>query len=239
MSKTKNKEKAKSISEAKKSNIDDLIKCISKEPNLISFVGSSRSGKSYMMTYMINELLSKYKFDGCIVFVANIKNYDYYSNFIPKKYVLFWSMLTLCKLLDKIDTLKVKPKLLIVLDDVASQIKWTIPQMKQIIMTYRHYNVTMMFAIQYSYLLPPLVRENSSITLCWKQKAKRSIQSLYDSFGAMFDNIKVFTKFLNENTKEKYQAIAYLSEQTDGFEISDFYRTYIAPAKYKHHIFKF
>lgn len=209
------------------------------KPNsLILFAASSRSGKSHLIKHLLMDMLASKQVKFGLVFCATKFNGSY--DFIDSKYVIGgYDEETLKRYIDKLKEFHAKngyfPNNFIVFDDLIGLIKNT-RYLDNILSTYRHYNITLFVSTQYVNKLSPLFREQATYCFIFKQHTKRSIEALFDSYGAqLFDKYVDWKKYLDAYTP-KHHALMYDSTQ-DAME--DRFLVYKAPAKFRDLHFEF
>ena len=115
-------------------------------------------------------------------------------------------------------------RMLLILDDCIGSLNFNHAEVSQLFTTYRHLKCTIMLSSQYIYKVPPLIRECAKYAFLFAQRTMRSMEALFDSYGASkFSKKNEFIKFLRKNT-ENYNTLLYIPPE-------DKYIQYKAPAK--------
>jgi hypothetical protein len=68
------------------------------------------------------------------------------------------------------------------------------------LLVFRHYNITLFISTQYITQVAPLVRQQTNYAFIYHHDQKKSIEVLYENFGAGFETLKEFQDFLNNVT---------------------------------------
>ncbi len=214
-------------------------------PSCMIFAGSSKSGKSYLVRSILNNIFLRKKdgFKFGLVFTGTRFNSDY-TAFLPEKFVIeqysqepLENFLNLLKqeyspILEQNEEKGKKkntgiPHSFIVFDDIVSQINQRAPFFQNFISTYRHFNITLFFTTQYIYQVLPLIRQQADYAFIFGHDAKRSLDALYESFGGSFETSKDFKLFLQQHTSQRYHCLVY---SKDEHERTKKYQEYVAPA---------
>lgn len=206
-------------------------------PSLILCIGSSKSGKSHLIKNLIydNTIDKEDGFKFGLVFTKTKFTGSY--NFLPDDYVIEnFDIKILNHYLDLIVESYQKrknkkhgiPHSFIIFDDICSLLPQKDKEFQNILSTSRHYNVTLIFSVQYIHQASTLVREQSDYMYVFHQEKKKSIDALYEIIGSSFRTVKEFEEFLVNSTKERYYCLLYDKNELD-FEKK--YSRYRAPEK--------
>jgi len=125
------------------------------------FIGRRNSGKSHLMRYVIRK--RRKDIDMLVVFCPSEGANGFFTKMMaPKKFV--HSVYTIEKLVGIVEAMKQDNSLrkVLVFDDMGYLGKgfWNSPTMKELMFTSRHYNIGLMFAVQYVMHIPIDARFN-------------------------------------------------------------------------------
>jgi len=197
-----------------------IMNTIAKQfPGLVLFIGRSKSGKSYLLKYMLQYYcLLKPIFKFGLVLTGSMYNHEY--DFLPSNAVHEYSEEILN---GYINTLKKKkneanggklPASFLVLDDclglVTQSSAW-----RNLISTYRHLNITIFLSVQYlrTDASSTLVREQASVVCAFKSTNINTIKTLYDYFGSdIYDKLADFRERYSSATNERYACLLYIAD---------------------------
>lgn len=229
---------------------DYFINHVIKTPCMIVIAGKSKRGKSYLIKYIITMLGIQKKFKFGLVFVKTKFNggYDYFdSNKVIEGYNerLLRNYLNTLKEYGEKNPVTPEQKLrgvrtnippsLIVFDDIIGNVDLNSGIMSQFLTTYRHYNITVICAVQYIFKIPPVFREQVDIAVMFEQSTEKSIKALYESYGQHFETFKKWKDFLMEYTNKPFHCLIFNEDGDD----NDRYFRYKAPSAYPDVTFKF
>ena len=204
-------------------------------PSVLLFCGKPNKGKSVAIKFTILKHTLD-KFQGCakfqfgIVFTRTSYNSDY--DFIPSDYVYDgYDEDILRQYLDglksEIENGKSVPPNFVVFDDLIGLLSKNDPFLTNFLGTHRHTNTYIFLATQHLKTgASTTLREVCSHAIIFNSKQTNTIQSLYENFGQMFDNIGDFKDNFWDITKTPYTAMLYLQD-TDNIEEN--YLAYKAP----------
>lgn len=211
-------------------------------PSLIILAGSSRSGKTYTTKSLIlDHVKGKDHLNFGLVFTTTKFRCDY--TLIPDRYVLEGFDINI---IDKyLNTVKEHygsvieknqkkgreahigvPASFIVFDDIIPLINQQDKKWKNFISTFRHYNISLFFSVQYIHMVSPLVRQQADYAFIFFHEQDKSIQALFETFGGLFEKKKHFKNFLHENTTERYACLVFIK---DAYYLEEKYKKYKAP----------
>ncbi len=215
-------------------------------PSINLLAGSPGQGKTYLTRYLTSEGLKK-KFthrDGGKagpfnhVYVFCKTKYDREYNFLPDKYIFSsYNPERLKAIIDTQEELVEEmgkdkaPHCLVILDDIIGMVNFASKLWQQIFSNYRHANMSFILSTQYLLALKsPVLYNNTSYVILFKQTLKKSIKALYESFSSSdFENEKEFGKFLTEQCVDKAVVICDVLKP----EKEKKYHKFKAPANYK------
>ena len=188
-------------------------------PGLVLLVGSSKSGKSYLLKYLLQYYsIDKPIFNFGLVLTGSYYNYEYEQ--LPDNAVHEYNEDLLNDYINQLKARKAKsrggklPASFLVLDDclglVVQSKAW-----RSLISTYRHLNITLFISVQYlkNEASSTLVREQTSVLFAFKSTNVNTIKTLYEYYGgSIFDNIEAFKSRFNESTNTKYACMVYIAD---------------------------
>lgn len=183
-----------------------LMSSIIPTPSLVLIAAAPRSGKSYLIRYMISSLCEGGKFEYGAVFSTTGKfNGDY--DYIPPQYV--HSEYTDEKLDRIMEMQRRQPKesrkpMFIVFDDMTNQVKMDSRVFCKLIQAYRHYNCTVIFATHLIPKVSTLFRECCTIAIIFRMRTKRSYDALHENFFGDIDRNEI-EEFIKNYTSQPYQ----------------------------------
>lgn len=188
-------------------------------PGLFLFLGKSKSGKSYLLKYLLQYFcLMKRVFKFGLILTGSAYNHEY--DFLPSKAVHEYKENILMKYVDQLkdrknkDTGKELPPSFIVLDDCLGLVQKS-KAWQNLVSTYRHLNITLFISVQYlkaSEVSGTLIREQTSVLFAFSSTNMSVIKCLYDYFGAdVFDKIEDFKARYQLVTKEPHAAMLYIA----------------------------
>lgn len=178
-----------------------------KEACFMIFCGRPRSGKSYAIRSIIQQIQqSDNPFHFGVVFTTTKFNTDY--DFLDQKYVR--DKFELSHLQDYIKGMedwreknngKLNSLNFVILDDLQGARDPNHPDMKAIVATYRHTNTTFIITAQYLNTGTSTGEREASVhTFLFNTGSKRSMTNWYSYFGQLCDNEEEFIKKLKEVT---------------------------------------
>ena len=198
------------------------------------FVGSSESGKSFLLRSFLTSLLLARKVKFGIVFTTTKFNSGY--DWLPDRFVYTeFSQEVLHEYLRILVAIKQQhgqlPPSFIVLDDIINSINQSAKWWNEFLATYRHYNITLFVTTQHVNRAMPLLREQASYAYIFRLHTIKAIQATYDSYGQLFPRMKEWQAFLSKHTAKDYTCVVVKKEAPPN--ITKKYSTYRAPAKRK------
>lgn len=138
---------------------------------------SCNSGKTYLIKYLTYELLKQNYFDIVSVICPTTDDYDW----IESRYLFpFFTEELLSEIMKR--QMKNRKRLLLIFDDCIGSVNWNSRIMQEFITRYRHYNISVFIATQYTNKIPPFVREIANNVFIFNQTTKRAIEAVHDSY---------------------------------------------------------
>jgi ABC-type dipeptide/oligopeptide/nickel transport system ATPase component len=175
-------------------------------PFCSSIAGSCGSGKSYLIKY-ICESFSNF-FNGFIVFSNTASFNDDYKFLEAYKHKIYGTLdfdnelKKIMKIQQKNRSAGRKRHFLIIFDDVYGSIKDS-KQFKEFISTYRHFNLSIIFAAQYITGISTYLREISAYIILFHQNTHLSLKAAYENYFC--DLYPSFEEFKKKFKLGKYQ----------------------------------
>jgi hypothetical protein len=146
-------------------------------------VGTSKSGKSYLLRYMLRSMLSARLFKFGLVFTATKFNGGY--DWLPDKYVYVdFDMDVLLAYMNFLVRIKIPPSF-IVFDDIISSLPLGTRLWSQFMATFRHYNITLFISTQYVNMADALMRSQTDYAYLFQMHSDAQFKSTYATFGTM------------------------------------------------------
>ena len=203
------------------------------------FIGSSSSGKSYLLKSIVSDHLSAKRLKFGIVFTATKHNCGY--DWLPDQYVFSnYDQEILNRYIAFLVKMKKKgtiPNSFVILDDIVMSINQHSKAFAEFLSTYRHYNITLYVTTQSINKCVPLFREQADYAYIFQLHTVAAIKAAYESYGQLFLTIKKWQEFLKEGTCIDYQCIVWSKETKPVIELK--YKRFKAPAATKLRTFKF
>ncbi len=197
-------------------------------PSLIVIAGKPKSGKSHLIKYFIHT--NRHKFAYGIVMNKTSFNdgYDYIPNgFVHSKYDET-KLKNLMKLQSGLIEKGIINECFLILDDCLTS-DYNKELFTDLTTQYRHYHITVIISTQYIYKINPTIRECANYAMIFRQSTKRSIEALYESFGAHFDNFDQFKQYITNSTDDHKFIFVDINSSED--DIEDIYKVMKAPQK--------
>jgi len=187
----------------------------SMSPSIILISAGPGSGKTNLIKYILCDLFSKKKLFYGIVFCPTSFN-DSYS-FLPSKYIYSQYdedvVINLINLqIKQIKSNNQAKPCFIVFDDMIGSINFNSHLFSKLVSTFRHYNVTLIFSVQYLYKVSPVLRECVSLFITFYQPTKRSIEAIYDTYMNEFESYNECKEFIQNQTKD-YKFIMVITNE--------------------------
>ena len=167
-------------------------------------VGSGGSGKTHLIKYIMCQEWASKAFDYLVVFTMNSDDYGYLDpDYIHTDFTNI--------VRDVVAILKFQRDLIrngvtkrIVFDDVIGAINFNDPFWTMLNSQFRHFNLIIVYSVQYINKIPPVFRENAFRAIIFKQNSVRSVNACYESFGQRFFNKLVdFKAYLERSTNNR------------------------------------
>lgn len=199
-------------------------------PFSMLIIGSTGSGKSYFLKYLILDLVKKKEINYIVVFTSTKhQGFEYIpSSFIHANY----SDRKLRKILkqQKTEIEKGKQmKCLLVFDDILGSVNFNSKLFQKFITQFRHYNCSVAISTQYIAKIPTIVRENANYSVIFQQHIDRSFKAIYESYFMRLGlEYPKFKKWLNERT-ENYSFV-FVDNKEKSKDISKIYKVLRAPS---------
>lgn len=205
-------------------------------PSLIICAGKPKSGKSHLIKYIIYKYRHKFQYGIVMCKTSFNDGYDYIpEDFVHSKYDEN-KIKNLMKLQSKLIENGIINDCFLILDDCLT-CDYNKELFTDLITQYRHYHITVIISTQYIYKVNPTIRECANYAMLFRQSTKRSIEAVYESFGAHFDNYESFKQYITNNTDDhKFIFVDINSDQDD---IDNIYQVMKAPKKIPKFLLKF
>ena len=173
-------------------------------PAIYLLASPPKSGKSVLIKHIISSLFKKNKLSYGIVFSGSLFNRDY--AFLPSKYQYSNYSESAIKSLLRLQIEQIKndgeaKPAFIIFDDMTASVNFNSKIMQALITRYRHFNILLIFAIQYIYKAPPILRECSTFFITFYQSTKISIKAIYECYMQDLENYKKCKEFIQSNCK--------------------------------------
>ena len=184
-------------------------------PSLFLFVGKSKSGKSYLLKYLISYYcLTEKHFNFGLVLTGSDYNHEY--KFLPSHAVHKYEEEVLNQYIDSLKEKKNNgeelPPSFLVLDDILGLISRS-KAWQNLISTYRHLNITLFISVQYlrTEASSTLIREQTGALFAFKTTNINTMKCFFDYFGSnIFENLEGFKERFQKCTTEKHSCCLYL-----------------------------
>lgn len=206
------------------------------------FIGQSKSGKTYLLRYIMNYLcISKKMFQAGICFFGSASmssDYDY----LPKYAVMNgFDEDKLKQWLRKLEAIKLKtgkfPATFIILDDIVGMIKKS-DFLDAFMSKFRHWNITIFIAVQYlkTSASGTLVRAQVNQLFAFRCESRPTIQMIHEYWGQAIGNEKDFRKKFMEQTKDDHSCMLWIEGEKN---VNKNFLSVTAPPNFKSHNIKF
>ena len=172
-----------------------------KLPFIVNIAGHCGSGKSYFIKYLIQSLRGEFN---CIAVFSNTaaftEDYDFLKELDgPDLKTLIMSSLVADDVIKKIMAIQKrnrqankKRNVLVIFDDIFSSIKDS-KIFKDLVSTFRHYNISIIFSAQYITASASYLREISNYIVIFHQRTMASLKICYENyFIADYENFGAF-----------------------------------------------
>jgi hypothetical protein len=176
-------------------------------PSLFLLLGTSHSGKSHMLKYLIQEMAKRFNYG--FVFSGTIHNGQY--NFIPKDCQFSNSISK--EWLDKLLTHQKKQmangtpaQCFLIIDDLIGRQDFYDEVFQILSTTGRHYNITTFILAQGVKCLSPIIRNNAHYVFIFKMSNVNSINQLFQEYSVGYSRPREFISFIEAST-QNYQCV--------------------------------
>ena len=178
-------------------------------PFTLNIAGFCGSGKSHCIQYLIKSIKSQLD---CIIVISNTANFnddykflDEYTN-IKTKIINSLNAEQAIKLIMKIQKRNReqdnKKNVLLIFDDVFGSIKDS-KYFKDLVSTYRHYNISIVFSAQYISGAQTYLREISAYVIVFNQRTQSALKLAYEAyFAADFESFGDFKTHFKNSLKQ-------------------------------------
>jgi hypothetical protein len=169
-----------------------------KTPFILNVNGFCGSGKSYFIQYLIKSMSDEFD---CILVFSNTANFSNDYKFLEdmdKKYFIFTSLDIETKV-RQIMAIQKKNRLtdtvrnvLLIFDDVLSALTNS-KVFKDLITTFRHYRINIIFSLQYINASQTYLREISNYIIIFNQRTQNALRLAYENYFS--DSYETFGQF--------------------------------------------
>jgi hypothetical protein len=206
---------------------------------LYLLIGSSCSGKTYLLRHILSAFLESKRLKFGLVFTRSVEQY---TTWLPQHAVIpSYDDNVLTQYLEALKKFKKKtgeyPPNFVIFDDIMASINQQARGFKSFMCDYRHFNTTVFVLCHHGNQIIPTIKSQTSYAIIFKQHMKKSIEVLYESFGQLYETTKDFTKDLNKYTAEEYQVMIWIASGKNTRATK--YAHYKAPADRKQLTFTF
>ena len=214
------------------------------EPNLIFICGKPKSGKSYLIKYLIQSALKNKKIGikfGICFCLSKFDRFDKSNySYLPEQYVYpGYSDAILKGYLNKLEKYANKtkepiPNNLRIFDNIIGSLKNS-DMLKQFVSMYRKYNTWVFIATQYAPAISTIARETISFAFIFKQRSANALEAVYDAIGLSMKK-QDFMNLLFDVTKEKHSCLMYVADAENDDEE---FMSYKAPPNVTNYKFEY
>lgn len=200
------------------------------DDSVVVMIGKRRTGKS---TAIADIMYHKRYFGIGQIVSGSEKCNPFFSNFFPKAFIdSECKMKMLDQILSRQAKVKAKmrdhvgnnlcSKFMLVFDDCLHDAKkWaSTPQIRQIFMNGRHYDIFFILAMQYIIGIGPSLRSNIDYVFIFRDASIKNRKKLWENYGAMIPKFDIFCYLMN--ALEPHEALV-LDLNGTTFENSVFY----------------
>ena len=92
---------------------------------------------------------------------------------------------------------------MLIIDDCSGDIKQS-KKMINLLSTFRHYNISIIFVAQYAADLPPRIRELCFYTILFNQNTERSLRAVHQSYFQHVGNFNQFLQYFNNKLSQEH-----------------------------------
>ena len=194
---------------------------------LCFILGSKGAGKTNTIKYIITKNMDKFNF-GAIFTGTKFDRNDY--SYIPEEYIIQgYEENVLQNYLEGISKYIEKygsaPLSFLVFDDLLYLISSMDKYFMNFLGNMRHYNIVVLFAVQFLRTGIPVLRELTDYALIFKSNRHDTLKAIYNEFGTLFETFKEFKEHFFEITREPFTAMLY----DRNLELEDNYLKFTAP----------
>ena len=199
----------------------------------ITLIAKRKSGKSYLLRWLVKQHQTFYDKIFCICPTEKINKFYQNDNFIdPKCIYESYDESFVKQLIDKM-TKSVekgeKRKILLILDDCVADTRFhDSPTLKQLFVRGRHLNISVIITSQYMKSIPPIARSNSDFILLG-QLNQQGLEICSDEFTSAGLTKKEFAKLYRESTMD-FNFLIINNDSTKYGTINETYGTLKTPA---------
>ena len=180
-------------------------------------IAARRSGKTYMLNYLIRTTFKK-RYDAIYIFTTPINIMDYMIlGGIPKKNIYTNNSTKKIEQIMKHNAGKKNPlNILVIFDDTISRKQKYDEHLLNLYVKGRHYNVSVIYATQSATLVDNMWKENSDLIFIWRPRIFKYKKYIVDNIllGSLdidFDTESAerrhYKRILQKVTKEKHRAL--------------------------------
>lgn len=172
-------------------------------------IGRRRSGKSFWMRYALYHLRHRFP---CGVVITGTALNNFWGAMVPKNFIHHVSKINEVienvfkrqEFFLKYADLGLDPRFFLILDDVLQDvylIRYS-QALSRIFTDGRHYKLFIMVATQDPRGLPPMLRENTDLCVCFRQFQKGRLEAIRHDFLDFIDDQHVQVKFHRKHTSK-------------------------------------
>jgi len=190
------------------------------KPSVILCIGRPRKGKSNMMKYLLLDGAVRQKqLQFGLIFCGTKYSGDY--DFIPQEYVIEgYDENIFRKYVAKLRDMKKEgieiPPNFVVFDDLLGILSNDNGFLLNFIIQHRHFSCNIILNAQYiNKGASTTLRECTTHAFMFNSKTKRTIESLYECFGQLFENIKEFKYNFLDITNMPYTCCMFEQDEDD------------------------
>lgn len=198
-----------------------------------TLVGTSKTGKSYLLKHILSNMLERKEFKFGLVFTATKFTDSYswlpdervYANFDMDAFQLWLRFLVKIK--------KARgdiPPSFLVFDDIISQLPLGSKEWAQFIATFRHFNITIFITTQFPNMIDPLLRSQTEYAYLFTMTNDPQFRSSYLAFGGLLPNLRAWREYVNKHTGD-YKCIIFHRDAPP--TLAERYKQYKAPPEGK------
>ena len=206
--------------------IDIINKCT-------SLVAKRNSGKSVLLKHLVNSQKDAFRKIFVICPTESINNF--YKEIVPTSCIFdewkeAWteSLITKMSQINAGKAMKDRDQILLILDDVMSDMNTHSPALKKIFTRGRHCGIAIISTCQYLYQLPPICRNNADYCIVG-QMNRMSIQLLADEYLSGDLERKEFINLFNRSTRDYHFLVINCNSIKDNDDLNEIYGVIKAP----------